>query len=231
MVKVVECPFYSIIGSERSGFLNPVDSVVLRDASINRYRALPRHPWKVPVYKCIRENMGKRLTSFDLGVTFHGILLSQTAFEILEKFLDEGGELLPIVTEEGEKWYLFFMSELGPLATFAEIRSKGIVRRNHDDMPKPLPRTPKEGMMPWRRVKGRGDFVRWYEFDEESIGGRYVFPARYSEKPETAKFVSHDFMRAAIDHGLKGLDYHVTTRPEGPFWHSDPRDKDFPFWY
>ena len=224
-------PYYSTVNSEGSGFLNPADSVVLRDANIYRYRTSPWPAWVAPLYKSIRRNMGRELGAFDLSADYHGLYLSPVAHEVLAPFLSQGGEMLPIVTDEGEAWHLFLMSHFGPFAPLAEITAKDVIRRNHTDMPKPLPRTPKAGLMPWQRLKGRADYVSWYEFEETTVAGRHVFRAQHGGKFQTPIFVSHAFMRAATENGLKGLDYRVTVRPEGPFWHSDPHDKDFPFWY
>lgn len=140
---------------------------------------------------------------------------------------------MPVELDDGRTWIVFYTVPWGDFtpAPYVPITAKGVIRRRHEDTIKPLPKTPRQGFIPWRRVKGRGDFVRWFEFDDYSINGRHVFPAQFGERAESGLFVSEAFANAAIAAGLKGLDYHATGKPDGPEWYTDPRDKDFPLWY
>lgn len=224
-------PYYSTGMSEGSGFLVRCKAAEVSNQVVDYYCSPEPKPWAQPQCEIVLINGRKRLEPFDISSDYLGFYLSDRALRVLSPLLHTGGELLPVTADDGTDWHLFLMVEFGPVAPLVEITDKGVIRRNHTDMPKPLPRTPKAGLMPWRRVKGRGDFVRWYDFDAASIGGRHVFRAQHNGKLDWRIFVSHAFMQAATEYGLKGLDYHATRRPEGPFWHSDPHDKDFPFWY
>jgi hypothetical protein len=231
-VTIPPSTYFALGRTEGSGFLNASHVVFdIIDPLNARYRTTTPPPWRVPQFEIIREDLGRSLSPCDISLYVSRLILSPAALDALAPFLTTGGELLPIATDDGQNWQMFTFEPPCPLAPLAEITAKGIIRRNHADMTKPLPKTPRAGVMPWRRVKGRGDFVRWFDFDETTVAGRHIFRAQYEGKPETLMFVSRAFVEAAVAHGLRGLDYHVTAKPEGPLWHTDPRDKDFPFWY
>jgi hypothetical protein len=223
--------YFALGSTEGSGFLNPRDwTRDVSDPIIARYSTPEVPAWRAPEFDLVLENLGGALRPFDISLAPQLLCLNPASLGAVAPLLATGGELLPIATNDGQDWQIFAFNVLGPFAPLAEITARGTIRRNHADMAMPLPTTPRAGVMPWRRVKGRGDVVRWFDFDETTVAGRHVFRAQHQGKPEMLTFVSRAFVEAAVAHGLRGLDYHVTAKPEGPLWHSDPRDTDVPVW-
>ena len=227
--------YYEVSGSEKTAFLNHVSDSDLRlqgEAESARSRNWFDPPdWPKIRLKTITSYHGKSLKRLDIECATRGLVCSPKAFDILSPMLQQGGVILPVDVDGGNIWRYFLMDSLGDNVPHAKVLAKGKVRRNHADLPKPLPRTPVEGIIPWRRKKHDGaDFINWYELDPESIDGRDVFYGVYSYSvlvegvrpiPNTKTFVSERFVKAVLEAGLQGLVFHETTKPDDPAWQPD----------
>jgi hypothetical protein len=229
--------YYSVINSEPRSFLLFEDGEARRgnDAKNARLWNWNDPPeWPMLRMETVRVNMGKHLKPIDVTTLPEGIVCSPSAFRFISPLLQRGGVNLPLHVDDGQIWSYFFMDMSGDNIPFAKITSKGVMRRNHSDMTKPLPKVPKEGVFQWRRDKHLGaDFAAWLEFDPESIDGRDVFLAAYRQQffekvgitvPFTRLFVSERFVQAVVDAELQGLDFISVSKPEDSLWYTDPSD-------
>ena len=230
--------YFEVTESTTTAFLNYISDAELRYAnSAENARTWNWHSppdWPSLHLRTISNYNGKALKRVDLTTTTRGIVCSPSAFRFISPLLQRGGVNLPLHVDDGQIWSYFFMDMSGDNIPFAKITSKGVMRRNHSDMTKPLPKVPNEGVFQWRRDKHLGaDFAAWLEFDPESIDGRDVFLAAYRQQffekvgitvPFTRLFVSERFVQAVVDAELQGLDFISVSKPEDSLWYTDPSD-------
>jgi hypothetical protein len=230
--------YFEVTESTTTAFLNYISDAELRYAnSAENARTWNWHSppdWPSLHLRTISNYNGKALKRVDLTTRTRGIVCSPSAFRFISPLLQRGGVNLPLHVDDGQIWSYFFMDMSGDNIPFAKITSKGVMRRNHSDMTKPLPKVPKEGVFQWRRDKHLGaDFAAWLQFDPESIDGRDVFLAAYRQQffekvgitvPFTRLFVSERFVQAVVDAELQGLDFISVSKPEDSLWYTDPSD-------
>ena len=230
--------YFEVTESTTTAFLNYISDAELRYAnSAENARTWNWHSppdWPSLHLRTISNYNGKALKRVDLTTTTRGIVCSPSAFRFISPLLQRGGVNLPLHVDDGQIWSYFFMDISGDNIPFAKIMAKGVMRRNHCDMNKPLPKVPKEGIFAWRRDKNLdADFIGWFEFDPESIDGRDIFFAAYEydfiesagiKIPKKKMFVSKRFVQTVMEANLQGLDFIAVSKPEDPMWYTDPSD-------